>query len=125
MRIQLAESLLAKTLNWSQEEISAERKLLQALGDFKYNDYHQFSTGIRFIESLMRWLKQFNTIEEKKIAYHLVKEKLIFISNEQMLHLVGIAYSEKVRPRIIEKSATALKLDRYQVRKIVTSPVFK
>jgi hypothetical protein len=125
MRINLAEQLLAKTLNWTQEEISVERKLLQALGDFKYNDYQQFSHGIRFIESLMRWLKQFETIEEKRIAYRFVKEKLIFISNEQMLHLVSIAFSEKVSPRIILKSAQELKLNPYHVAKIVSSAIYK
>lgn len=125
MRINLAESLLAKTLNWTQEEISTERKLLQALGDFKYNDYHQFSHGIRFIESLMRWLKQFETIEEKRIAYQFVKEKLIFISNEQMLHLVNIAFSEKIKPRIIAKSAETLKINPYHINKIVTSDEYK
>lgn len=125
MRVTLAESLLAKTLSWTPEEISAERKLLQALGDFKYNDYHQFSHGIRFIESLMRWLKQFETIEEKRIAYQFVKEKLIFISNEQMLHLVSIAFSEKVSPRIISKSAQTLDLNPYRIAKIVSSDVYK
>lgn len=125
MRINLAESLLAKTLNWTQEEISTERKLLQALGDFKYNDYHQFSHGIRFIESLMRWLKQFETIEEKRIAYQFVKEKLIFISNEQMLHLVNIAFSEKVSPKIITKSAETLKINPYHISKIVSSEEYK
>ena len=125
MRVNLAEQLLAKTLNWTQEEISVERKLLQALGDFKYDDYHQFSHGIRFIESLMRWLKQFETIEEKRTAYRFVKEKLIFISNEQMLHLVSIAFSEKVDPRIISKSADTLKVNPYHVGKIVSSDVYK
>lgn len=125
MRVNLAESLLAKTLNWSQEEISVERKLLQALGDFKYNDYQQFSHGIRFIESLMRWLKQFETIEEKRIAYQFVKEKLIFVSNEQMLHLVSIAFSEKVSPRIISKSAQTLNLNPYYVTKVASSEEYK
>lgn len=125
MKSFLVESLLAKTLNWNQEEISTERKLLQALGDFKYNDYHQFSHGIRFIESLMRWLKQFETVEEKRVAYQFVKDKLVFISNEQMLHLVGIAFSEKVSPRIISKSAQALSLNPYLVSKIVSSDIYK
>src|SRR5580704_4512077 len=107
MRTTLAERLLAKTLDWTPEQISTERKLLQALGDFKYDGYYQFSHGIRFIESLMRWLKQFDTIEEKRTAYEFIKHKLIFISNEQMLHLVGVAFSEKVSPRIVRKSAEA------------------
>jgi len=125
MRITLAERLLAKTLDWTPEQISTERRLLQALGDFKFDGYYQFSHGIRFIESLMRWLKQFDNIEEKRTAYEFIKQKLIFISNEQMLHLVGVAFSEKVSPRIVNKSAEALSLKPYQLHKIVSSDEYK
>ncbi len=51
MRDLLAENLL-KIMSWSREEITKERPLLQALADYKYNEYQQFSPGIRFIESL-------------------------------------------------------------------------
>lgn len=125
MRTNLAESLLARTLNWTPEEISTERRLLQNLGNFKYDGYYQFSHGIRFIESLMRWLKQFETIEEKKIAYEFVKKKLIFISNEQMLHLVNVSFSEKVRPRIIKKSADTLGINPHYLKKIISSTEYK
>ena len=54
-----------------------------------------------------------------------VKEKLIFISNEQMLHLVNIAFSEKVSPRIISKSAETLKINPYHISKIVFSDEYR
>ena len=80
MRDFLAEKLLVKIMKWNPEVISKERPLLQALSSFKYNEYQQFSTGIRFIESLVRWLYQFNEISERKIAYDFILKNLIFIS---------------------------------------------
>ena len=50
MRDLLAEQLLAQVMSWSPEEIFNERPLLQALANYKYNEYQQFSPGIRFIE---------------------------------------------------------------------------
>lgn len=121
MRDFLAERLLVKIMQWTPEEISKERPLLQALASFKYNDYQQFSTGIRFIESLVRWLNQFETIEEKKIAYNFMKDHLVFISNEQMAYLVSIAFNDKINPLIIEKTAAQLKYNQFHIQKILGS----
>lgn len=121
MRDFLTEKLLVKIMDWNPEEISKERPLLQALASFKYNSYQQFSTGIRFIESLVRWLHQFETITERKIAYNFIKTHLIFISNEQMSYLVNITFNEKINPVIIKKTASELKIKEFLVREITCS----
>lgn len=125
MKDLLAEQLLAKVMSWSPEEIFNERPLLQALADYKYNEYHQFSTGIRFIESLALWLNQFETNEEKRIAYSFVKNNLIFISSEQLSHLVNIAFTDKIRPILINKSAYELRVNPYLVKRIVNDAIYK
>lgn len=125
MRVLLAEQLLARIMDWSPEEVFIERPLLQALADFKYNEYQQFSAGIRFIESLVRWLEQFQTEEEKKIAYEFVKNKLLFISAEQLSVLVNIAFSSAINPILIKKTADELCLPEYYVCKIINSPEYK
>ena len=119
MRDFLAERLLVKIMEWSPEEISDERPLLQALASFKYDNYQQFSTGIRFIESLVRWLNQFEYPAERKVAYNFIKNQLIFISNEQMSYLVNIAFNDKINPVIIRKTAQEIGLKEYLVRKII------
>ncbi|NCU05096.1 MAG: hypothetical protein GXC73_14035 [Chitinophagaceae bacterium] len=125
MRSGLAEKLLAKTMNWTPEETSKERPLLQALANFKYNEYQQFSPGIRFIESLVKWLTQFETLEEKNIAYRFILDSLIFISSDQMAHLVNITYADKIQPIIIKKTADAIGLNPFLVAKIVKSTTYK
>jgi hypothetical protein len=121
MRTGLAEKLLVKILDWNPEEISKERPLIQALANFKYDEYQQFSPGIRFIESLVKWLSQFEQFRERQVAYNFIKSQLIFISNEQISHLVNMAYTAKINPILIHKTADILKVNDYLIKKIIES----
>lgn len=124
MRNLLTETLLVKIMEWTPDEIDRERPLLQAMADLKWNEYQQFAPGTRFIESLVKWLQQFETIEDRKIAYKLVREHLIFISSEQVSHLVDILYPEKVNPFLIKKTAAEIGLAPHLVTKIINSPQY-
>ncbi len=95
MRTTLAETLLTKIMEWTPDEIDRERPLLQAMANLKWNEYQQFAPGTRFLESLVKWLQQFDNLSHKKTAYKLVREHLIFISSEQIAHLVDILFLKK------------------------------
>lgn len=125
MRAELVEKLLVKIMGWSPEKISEERPLLQALANLKYDEYQQFSPGTRFIESLVRWLSQFEKQEEKNIAYNFIIHQLIFISSDQVSHLVNITFSEKINPILIKKTANILEINQHLVKKIIGSPQYK
>jgi hypothetical protein len=56
MRDALAERLLGSVMEWSNEDIARQRPILQALASLKYDEYQQFSPGMRFVESLALWL---------------------------------------------------------------------
>ncbi|MFT3795224.1 hypothetical protein [Flavobacterium sp.] len=121
MRPALAEKLLAKIMMWNSTELSKERPLLQALSNLKYNEYQQFSIGTRFIESLVKWLSQFATLDERNVAYDFFKRRLIFISNDQMLHLVNITFSDRINPFLIKKTASETQTNPYLINKITKS----
>jgi hypothetical protein len=125
MRTALAERLLIKIMGWTTDEVSTERPLLQALANFKYDEYQQFSPGIRFIESLVLWLKQFETIEEKKIAYEFFLAQLIFISNAEVYHLLSISFPDIINPLLIQKAARKAEIDPYHIRKIINNDEYK
>jgi hypothetical protein len=72
MRDILAERLLARVMEWGIEDVARERPDLQALAAFKYDEYQQFSPGMRFLESLAVWLNQFESREERELAYDFV-----------------------------------------------------
>lgn len=125
MRTALAERLLAKIMSWTQEEVQTQRPLLQALANFKYDEYQQYSPGIRFIESLVRWLRQFEKLDQRIIAYDFFLNQLIFISGDQMSYLVSLAFSEKVEPKIIEKTAIQMGVSKYLVRPVSRDDKYK
>lgn len=125
MRTALAEKLLIQIMGWSLDEVSTQRPLLQSLANFKYNEYQQFSPGIRFVESLVLWLKQFESSEEKKIAYKFFLERLIFISNSEVYHLLSISFPDVINPILIKKAAKLANINSYHIKKIIGSVEYR
>ncbi len=125
MKDNLAELLLVKIMEWSPEEIAQERPYLQDFARYKYDEYQQFSPGMRFIESLAVWLKNFKTVEERRTAYAFVKNRLIFISQEEMIHLASTAYPDLIKRVIIKKAASLINVPEYMVDLIIRSTEFK
>jgi len=125
MNNSLAERILVQIMGWDQEQISVERPLIQALGSLKFDEYQQFSTGMRFTESLVNWLNQFATVEERNIAYNFIKNQLIFITSEQINHLINICFPEKIDIRLIVKAAEIMEVPEYLVKKIYESETYK
>ena len=125
MRSTLAETLLSKIMEWTPDEIDKERPLLQAMANLKWNEYQQFAPGTRFLESLVKWLQQFETIADRKVAYGLVRDHLIFISSEQLAHLVEILFSEKISPVLIKKTAAEINSSPYLVTKILNDVAYE
>ena len=125
MKVLLAEKLLVEIMKWTLDEVSIERPLLQAMANLKYDEYQQFSPGIRFIESLAQWLEQFETKEERKAAYEFIKKHLIFISSSQIAHLVNLSFSMYIKPILIEKTGTSLNVNKHLVKKITDSEEYK
>lgn len=110
-------------MGWSPEEFTREMAILQVFANYKYDEYKNFSPGMRFIESLALWLRQFE-VEDRKIAYSFFKEKLVFISIEEMEHFVAITYPDIIRPLLMKKMANNLQIPEYNVKKIATSVHF-
>jgi hypothetical protein len=54
MRDSLAEKLLVRVMGWDRNKVKAELPLVQVLASYKYDEYQQFSPGMRFVESLTR-----------------------------------------------------------------------
>jgi len=125
MRSGLAEKLLIELMEWEPSEVAVERPLLQALSNLKYNEYQQFSIGTLFIQSLVKWLGQFDNSAERKIAYSFIKRKLIFFSNNQILHLVNSTFSKVINPLLVKKTALNLGISRYKISAITTNNKFK
>ena len=125
MREALAERLLAKTMNWSSEDVARERPVLQDLASYKYDGYQQFSAGMHFIESLAIWLNNFAEIEERNAAYRFVQERLIYISEAEMRNLVLMSYPDYIRNILLKRVAEELKIPDYLVARLSASDSFR
>ena len=125
MKEALAERLLAKVMAWTPEDVARERPQLQAMASYKYDEYQQFSAGMRFVESLARWLDQFKSPEEKQIAYDFVKRKLVFCSAREMNHLVVVAYPDHIRPLLLRRTAASLGENERFIGKVANNQAFK
>jgi hypothetical protein len=124
MRDELAEALLAKVMTWSDEEKARERPILQDLARYKYDEYQQYAPGRRFIESLALWLRQFETMNERRTAYNFVRSRIIFISTPEMRHLVELAFPTAIRPGLIRKAAEALQVSPLRCKHVVASSAY-
>jgi hypothetical protein len=121
MRDELAEALLAKVMGWTDQEKARERPILQDLARYKYDEYQQYAPGRRFIESLALWLRQFETMEERRAAYDFVRHRVIFISTPEIRHLVELSFPIAVRPGLIARAAAALGVEATRCKHVVTS----
>lgn len=125
MNRDLAETLLAKIMQWTYAQKAAERAALEAFASYKYDEYQQFAPGRRFLESLALWLRQFPTLKERQAAYEFVKNRLIFISEAEMSHLVELAFPMFVRPLLVQVAATEAKIAPYRLKQVLASPAYR
>ena len=67
---------------------------------YKYDGYQDFVAGLRFIASLIAWLKQFASPEERRTAYAFVRHRLVYIGPAELNHLVHLTYPQFVLPKL-------------------------
>ena len=127
MRRETAEKILNKVMGWkTTTDMKNEHPDLQALAKSGYDDYKQFRPGMRFIESLTSWLNQFPQ-EKRNAALKFVKDRLLFITEEQMEQMVSIAYPHHVIPILVEQIANenSGRFNQWDAKKIFESDEFK
>ena len=105
MKYEMAESILRDIMEgWDMNRKNEELRDIQIISEIKYDDYQQYTHGMRYVESLALWLRQFETYEEKELAYKFIKDKLIYISEEEMRQLVEFTYPMKIKQYLLNKT---------------------
>ena len=125
MQQDLAETLLARIMDWDDATKASERARLELFAAYKYDQYQQFAPGRRFLESLALWLRQFEEGEERKVAYEFVRNGLVFISNEEMNSLVDLAFPTIVRPLLLRDAAKAIGVSEFRSKVIADSVSYR
>ena len=125
MQRDLAENLLARIMDWDDATKARERARLELFAAYKYDQYQRFAPGRRFLESLALWLRQFTKGEERMVAYEFVRDRLVFISNEEMNSLVDLAFPTIVRPVLLRDAAKATGISAFRCKAIADSESYR
>lgn len=100
MKAKLAMRLLADDLmKWDGPQATREFSWLTMMVDAKYDHYQGYSPGAHFFANLLAWIGQFD-VPDRPVAYRLIRQHLIFISQREMHHLVSLTapmIKEKLR----------------------------
>lgn len=89
MKATLAKSLVAKLMNWKDEEATKAFQWLELMVDYKFDHYKQYGPGHRFYVHLLRWLSQFD-VSDRECAWGLLRDQLIYVSQDEMTHMVSL-----------------------------------
>ena len=123
MNQQLAEKILANVMEWDTQEVKDNIRSLEHFAELKYDQYQQYQVGSRFIENLTIWLNQFENVEERRIAFEFVKERVVFISQGELYHLINSIYPDTMKPLFreqVKKLCAQNDIDNEQDRKRLT-----
>lgn len=113
MKHETAFKFIGEQLDWTDADFAKEFRELQLMIDHKYDGYQGFQPGTRFHVNLLNWLSQFSSMAEKKTAYQFVKDRLTYVSQREMHHLVSLMMP------IIERNA------HHRVAKEMQIPLYK
>ena len=105
MKHELAFRLIGKLLNWSDADFAKEFRELQLMIDHKYDSYQGFQPATRFHVALLNWLSQFQSVGQRRVAYQFIKDRLVFVSQREMHHLVSLLMP--IADRIARKRVAA------------------
>jgi len=89
MKETLAKRLVADLMDWKLERATSEFAWLDLMVNYKFDSYQQYGPGHRFYVHLLRWLSQYEMADRERI-WKLLREQLIYISQDEMHHLVSL-----------------------------------
>ena len=126
MNSELAENLLRKVMGEAAEaDFPEQLGTLRSLALYKYDEYQQYAPGRQFIESLALWLVQFAAPEERQHALGFIRERLVFISDHEMRHLVTLMARDHIPAVLQRRVAPVLSLAPYRVAAVRSSAEFR
>jgi hypothetical protein len=112
----LALNLVADVMKWDNEVATREYGWLRFISSMKYDGYSDFRAGVRFLESLVSWLRHFAEAD-RPAAYTFVKERLVYISALEMQRVIETFIPETVTPYLRKSVAGELGVKPYEVWK--------
>jgi len=115
MKEETALRLLAGVMTWEDDDKARkEFEFWQLMSALKYDDYRDFLAGMRFLESLVAWLQQFEPTD-REAAYSFARNRLVFISAAERERLVALLYPREIFHRLIKAAAKDTGVESWHV----------
>ncbi len=114
MNQELALRTLSSIMSWPDDRARQEFAWLRLMARVKYDDYQDVLAGVRFVESLAKWLQQFDS-DERETAYRFVRQQLVYVSTAEMRRLVESFYPVTVQNVLLQRVARQLGIPKYRV----------
>jgi len=106
--------VLSEIMGWDNDRARREFVWLKLMSRFKYDGYHDFVAGMRFVESLASWIQQFLP-SERESAYAFLRSRMVYVGTAEMNHLVDQAYPETIRRCLVRAVAQRSGVPTYRV----------
>jgi hypothetical protein len=123
MKSELAEELLDALMAWDRNAFQEKVRQLEALATYKFDEYGNFLPGVKFFESLAAWLHQFDQAE-RATALEFVLERLVFISDAEMTHLIELVYPDHIEAVLRARVAEQTGISKFEVSRLIGTDEF-
>ncbi|WP_347302139.1 hypothetical protein V5740_08945 [Croceibacterium sp. TMG7-5b_MA50] len=110
----LALNLIADVMSWDTEDATKEYAWLRLMSAVKYDGYSDFRAGVRFLENLATWLRQFQPTD-RPAAYDFVKTRLVYLSQAEMQRVIEVFIPETVTPHLRKAAAAEAGIKPWEV----------
>lgn len=114
MKADTALRLLGKVMNWDDQQARAEFAWMSIMAQLKYDDYRDFLAGMRFLESLVAWLQQFES-GDRAAAYEFVRHRLVYIGAAERQRMVELLYSNVIWPELVRATIKEVNVPSWRV----------
>ena len=115
MNERLTLRVLGEIMDWSDSQATKEFRWLRLVSRMKYDGYQDYLAGARFIESLVAWIQQFSTPDDRAAAYAFVRKQLVYIGPSEMRRLVELFYPDEVQRTLLRSVAETRGIPPYRV----------
>lgn len=126
MKDDVVKALLHKVISdiVNEDEIGKYIKYFQAMARYKYDNYQQYSTGLRFIETLAIWLEQFD-LQDKKTALDFIMNRIVYISSTEINLVAESCFTDKLQFILMEIAAHQSNIPKYKLHTIEDSKFYQ
>src|SRR5579864_388403 len=114
MNEELGLSTLSSVMGWPSDRLQKEYAWIRMMSRIKYDAYRDYVAGVRFVESLIMWLQQFDK-KDRDVAYQFIRKQLVYFSPPEIFKLVETFYWDYLEEYLISRVCNDLNIPTWDI----------